>query len=281
MFTDVNENDARAAVKVWGQTLARERGVPTDPDPFIFKTVEQLRSSLEQREVDAVALTLLEYDLIRRDVNLAPIFLTYNSGSTTEQYVLLAHRDGPVQTMADLRGRHLLSHSNPRTCLAPLWLDTLLVEAGLPAAAALAGKTTLETKLSRVVLPVFFRQADACVVTRSGFAMMSELNPQVGKQLVVLAASEAMVPAVFAFRADYAPPYRETLLAGVRDLHSSPAGQQVLTIFHSERIEEQPAASLESALELIAAHAQLSSGTNAIARSATPGSVGQPGNGEN
>ncbi len=46
MFTDVNENDARAAIKVWGETIAEERGVPADPDPAIFKDMaEMLRLS--------------------------------------------------------------------------------------------------------------------------------------------------------------------------------------------------------------------------------------------
>ena len=269
MFSDVNENDAKAAVKVWGQLIAKEKNVPTDPDPAILKDVEELRRALREQKVDAVAITTTDYDQLRREVRFAPIFVTHNAKSNTERYVLLAHRDGPVKSLADLRGRSLNLHRNPRACLSPLWLDTLLVQQGHPVADALAGRITHETKLSKVVLPVFFRQADACVVTHSGFATMSELNPQLAKQLTVLAESPAMVPAVFAFRADYQPVFKETLIAGVNDLKRTPAGQQVLTIFHSENIEEQPASCLDSALELIAAHTRLCGGTNTAQAPAT------------
>ena len=269
MFTDVNENDAKAAVKVWGQMIAREQGVPTSPDPAIFKTIESMLSSLRNREVDAVATTLTEYDALRRDVRFAPIFVTYNAKKTTEQYVLLAHQDSPVKSLADLRGRSLGLHQNPRACLAPLWLDTLLVQEGFKPAAGFAGKITPATKLSKVVLPAFFRQSDACLVARSGFETMAELNPHVGKQLKVIAASPEVVPAVFVFRADYAPPFKDKLLKGVNDLHKTPAGQQVLTIFHSESIEEQPATCLDSALELLATHARLCADTNFAAASGT------------
>ena len=66
-----------------------------------------------------------------------------------------------------------------------------------------------------------------------------------------------MVPVVFAFRADYASPVRAELFAAIRELHTKPVGQQILTIFHSEKVEEQSASSLDSALELLAEHARL------------------------
>ena len=58
---------------------------------------------------------------------------------------------------------------------------------------------------------------DACVVARTGFETMCEINPQIGKQLKVIASSPEVVPAVFCFRADYSPPFKEDLLAGLRD----------------------------------------------------------------
>ncbi|MBA3027784.1 MAG: hypothetical protein FP816_03100 [Desulfobacteraceae bacterium] len=41
MLTDVNENEARASVKGWGELIAKEQNVPMDPDPAC------LESSLE------------------------------------------------------------------------------------------------------------------------------------------------------------------------------------------------------------------------------------------
>jgi ABC-type phosphate/phosphonate transport system substrate-binding protein len=259
MFSDVNENDAKAAVKVWGQVVAKEHGVPTNPDPAIFKDTETMLQSLRNQEVDAVTITTTEYDVLRRAVRFAPVFVAYDARRTAEQYVVLAHHDGPVKSLADLRGRNLVYHMNARVCLASPWLDTLLVQQGFKPAAGFAGKITQNSKLSKVVLPVFFRQTDACLVTRSGFETMSELNPQVGKQLQVIASSAEMVPTVLAFRADFSAPFKEELLAGMRDLHKTPAGQQVLTIFHSEKIEEQPASCLDSALDMLAQYAKLAS----------------------
>jgi ABC-type phosphate/phosphonate transport system substrate-binding protein len=257
MFSDVNENDAKAAVKVWGALIANEQNIPTSPDPAIFKDIEAVRRSLREKKVDAVGITLIEYAQLLPEISFSPIFLTYNAGSLTERYVLLTHRDGPIKKLADLGGRSLYMHTNPRACLAPLWLDDLLMQQGHPTAARLIGKIVKESKLAKVLLPVFFHQADACVVTRNGFDTMSELNPQISRQLVVLAESSAMVPAVFAFRADYNPSFKEKLIAGINALKTTPAGRQVLTIFHSEDIEVQAESHLDTALKLIATRAGL------------------------
>lgn len=272
MFTDVNENDARASVKAWGQTVAREQGIPTDPEPMILKDPAALLQALRSHRVDVVGITMLDFGALRHEVRFGPVFVNYNSGRTTEEYVLLASRDSRIETVSDLRGRHVAFHTNPRLCLAPLWLDTLLVQKGFPPSAGFLGGITQNSKLARVVLPVFFHQCDACVVTRSGFNTMNELNPQVGKQLKIIATSTDMVPCAFAFRADYDSPLKEQVFAGIRDLHKTPAGQQILTIFHSEKIEDQPAACLDSALELMATYTRLCGATN---QSATIG-VGVP-----
>ena len=50
---------------------------------------------------------------------------------------------------------------------------------------------------------MFFRQADACIITRHGFDVMGELNPQVKRQLRVLAASKPMVANVVLFPARF------------------------------------------------------------------------------
>jgi phosphonate transport system substrate-binding protein len=91
---------------------------------------------------------------------------------------------------------------------------------------------------------------------------MSELNPQVGKQLRILAVSPEVVPSGFAFRSDYASPYRAQMLVEMGRLADSPAGQQILTLIQTDRIEDQPISCLASAFELLSTHQRLSSATN-------------------
>lgn len=257
LFTDVNEHDARAALKAWGQQIAMEQDIPVSPYPSVFRSFGAMRQAFQKKQVDAICMTTIEYNQLRRAVDFATIFVTYNAGRISEHYVLLAHRNGSVKTLADLSGRSLNFHKNPRASLSSLWLDTLMIRKGLPTAPCFAGKIFHKTKLSDVVLPVFFRQADACIVTRRGFDTISELNPQLARQLIVLEESPKIVPTIFALRADYNPVAKEKIITGMKELKNTPAGRQVLIIFQCDAIDEQPASCLDASLELIATHERL------------------------
>ena len=256
-FTSINENDAQAALKVWSDVIFNEANAPIVTKSQTFSTVEAIKDSLKQKSTDLVAVTTIEYEQLMRHIDFGPLFMIYYSGALDEEYLLLVHRDGPIKTLDDLRGRNLNLYNNPQATLVPLWLDVLLVNTGHEPLAGFFGRQTMQTKLANVILPVFFRQADACLVTRSGLQIMGELNPQVTQQLVVLAESKAMVPTVLAARADYNSPYRNDIFTGLVNLDKSPAGSQVLTIFNGQRIVEKPASALESALKLIETHRKL------------------------
>ena len=272
LFTDVNENDAKAAVKAWGQTVARERHFATEPEARIFQNTPELLQALRDQTVDAIGISTPEYAALRREVALAPLFITYNAGKCREQYLLLVCADSKLDHVADLRGRSLTFHANSRASLAQPWLDSLLLKDGDKPAAEWLGKIIRTPKLAQVVLPVFFHQMDACVVTLTEFETMRELNPQIGRKLKIIARSPELVPSLFCFRADYAPAFQAQLFTGLRELHKTPAGLQVLTIFQSERIEDQPAACMDSAMALLAESDQRAS--RAMATNTLP--TGEP-----
>ena len=278
-FSDVNENDAKAGIKVWAQMLFKERGLPVDPEPMIFKDAEAIAQALREKRVDAITLNTDEYWRLGGELRADPFVGGLNDGRITEEYVLLVHQDSKLDRLADLRGRSLNLFQNSRMCLAPAWLDTLLVQSGFPRATEFF-RVTRANKLSKVVLPVFFRQTEACVVTRRGFKMMSELNPQVGQRLKVLAVSPELVPTGFCFRHDYRDPIKETIIGELARIKDSPAGAQVLTLFQSGSLEAHPLSCLESAFALLETHQRLCGGTNtpianttSLAIQATKGAV--------
>jgi hypothetical protein len=259
MFTDVKVEDARAAMKVWMMTVARERNIPMDPEPKIYESLEEMLRGSRATPVEGFGVTAEECWRLSKEIKLDRLAVAINHGRMTEEYVVLVHRDSGIEGVADLRGRSLMVLENPRMSLAMVWLDTLLLQKGMNPTAKFCHRAPPVSKLSQAVLPVFFRKSDACLVTRRGFQTMSELNPQVGKQLRILAVSPELVPSVFAFRSDYASPFREQMLVEMGRLPDSPAGQQILTLLQTERIEEQPISSLAGAFDLLAAHQRLGS----------------------
>ncbi len=264
MFTEVNESDARAAMKVWIQTVAKERGIPVDPASQIYRTVEAVVAGSHTNQVDGVGLTTPEFEIIGKKMPFSRLALGVHAGSITETYVLLVRADSGLKDLQDLEKRNLIVLQNPRMSLAMIWLDTVLLEKGRARVRDFFGRATFSNKATKVALPVFFRKADACLMTRRSFDVMTELNPQVGKQLRVLAVSPELVPAGFAFRADFQSPLREQILVELKRLAESPAGRQILTLTQADRIEEWPLSCLDTALELLARHRRLCGGKKAV-----------------
>ncbi|MBI5385420.1 MAG: PhnD/SsuA/transferrin family substrate-binding protein [Verrucomicrobia bacterium] len=261
-FGEVNENDAAAAVRVWAQALATERGIPADPQPKILRSVSEIAAALTNKLIDAINMTTGEYAALQGRVALQHCVVSVKNKVITEEYVLLVHRASGLERLSDLRGRKLGLLQSARASLAPAWLDLLLAKEGLGLPANFCGQMISSSKITKAILPVFFGQLDACLVTRNGFETMIELNPQVSQQLKILASSPPLVPVVFCFRADYTSAVRNKLLGEISRWHTSPAGRQILTIFQTDSLEERPVSCLDSALEMVAAHQRLCGETN-------------------
>ena len=250
---EVNGNDVRAAIKTWAEAVARQTGVRIDPE---LCTTAQLVLKIRNRQVDAFTLDVVEYARVAAYVD-RELVVDESEVPDGEEYVVLVHRSSGIQSLADLRGRSLLSYRNTRMCMARVWLDTLLAAAHLGPAETSLGRLESSPKLSRVVLPVFFRQSDACLVTRRGYDTMCDLNPQLDKQLRILAMSPKMMATFMAFHKDSPPETRQRFLAAVTELHKTVGGSQPLMLIGGTRLVLADISVLHTTLELLHTYERL------------------------
>jgi phosphonate transport system substrate-binding protein len=272
VVANVNENDAKAALKIWTQAIAKERGAYIPTDAQVLNGAEAINRAVQGKLIDALTMTTEEYWMLGGERMSTNVILGINGGVATEEYLLLVRTDRGFARLDDLKGHSLAFSQKSRDSLAPVWFETLLLKSGLGQTIQFCGRIVQGAKVSQAVLPVFFRQTDACVVSRRAFETMTELNPQVGQQLRILASSPPVVPVVFLFRADYADPARDEIITEIEHVHSTVADQQVLTLFQCDRVEVCPVSALEGTLELLATHARLSKMPN----QAEPARAGLP-----
>ena len=119
--------------------------------------------------------------------------------------------------------------------IACLWLDAVLEARGLPPRQIFFNSQRTGDKPSRILLPVFFGQADACVIPESAFAVINELNPQVEKQLVVLERSDGFVSILISATDRLEDWARDMVLAETERMHTYPEGRQILTIMQMQQ----------------------------------------------
>jgi phosphonate transport system substrate-binding protein len=257
IFGAVNENDGRAALKAHALALGRADAIPMGANFPVFDNPKQMEQALRTGAVDLLALRTDEFLELTPELIGGPLIAAVIRGRSDDEYVLLVRHDGGLGGIAALKGRQIVVLQSPRTPLALHWLDVLTMREGLGPAAQVVGRITQVPKSSRAVLPVFFKQADAALVSRSGFEMMGELNPQIKSQIKVLAFSRPMVPVVMCFRSGVPQTSIDRVVTATLKMHTTVSGQQVMTIFQFDRLDALPRSCLDSARELLAEHARL------------------------
>jgi phosphonate transport system substrate-binding protein len=236
LFSDVNEADALASIRVWADTILNRRGLVQTTTPTIFTDQARIRQNLQEGSVDLVGLMPPEFFQLEDTVALDHLHFTSINGSITEEFLLLVRRDSGIETMADLQHKKIALVDSVRMQMSTLWLETLLLEKYQMNLQEFFGSVRADNKSSRAVLSTFFRQTEACLVSQNSFKMMVELNPQLGKQLHTLEISPAFIPALLCFRSNYDPELKKEVLAGMHALENNISGQQILMVFGAERL---------------------------------------------
>lgn len=252
LIADFNINDARAAMLIWIKKLIADLSMTVELSPRVFESTEEIMRRARASQVDAVALNVIEYRQLAALLDPSQVIVEADAVGA-EQYVLLSRRSGGLSHVSQLRGKRLCTLSAPKMCLASAWLSTVLDPAGAGPAEQFFGSIATETKVSRVVLPVFFGQTDVCLTSKRGFDTMCEMNPQVAKELVSIASSPPLIVSFYVFHKNYHSPNRQRFVNLMSSLRTSVAGRQLATLFQFGDLIVRDAGCLTSSLEVLEA----------------------------
>jgi hypothetical protein len=246
-----NVNDARAAYKVWIREVTRQ--FPSNNaqmDPEIFLPSDEMIRGIRQDTIECFGITALEFVKIAALVD-TDYLLLQDYLSEGMEYVLLVHKNGPFKKIADLKGAELLTHFHRDMVLAPAWMGTLLAANNLPQADHFFASQKSIDNLNQVVLPVFFHRADAACLARRNWETAVELNPQLGRDLSILAVSPRVVPIAIAFRRGCSPEGRKMLIDAIQRVASVSAGQQIVTLYQSRGFIVRPTSIMSGTLQML------------------------------
>ncbi len=227
-FSGLNQDEAMSAMTIWFESIIRRRGYTLESEAIIYPNKEQMADALRNAEVDII-VAHTPATIYLNDIGLVePQFISQRNGREEEKYLLLVRRDRAISSISDLHRKSVIMQTNPRTSLLPAWFELLLQDAE---GSGTVPNVTAAAKASKVVLPVFFRQADACLVSRNGYNTLTELNPQLGQELRILKESPGYVSSAICLRKNFDSALLDDVLQGLAELHLDPHGRQVLMLF--------------------------------------------------
>lgn len=234
-FIGTNIQDARLAEEVLFRSMSKRMTDATMkveyvPQVAVYKDVSSILAAMKKGEVDLTSFFTCDYLKAREKVQMDPILVSRRGNSIYEKYCLVARREGTKNTLTALKGKKFIiyqmgSGEHPR-----LWIDTLLLKNEKCPCGSFFSSVKKVTDIKKALLPVYFGQADACVITRRGFDVESEQNPAILNKLVVIEDSPELLPIVLCVRHDFDPSIREKLVKTAVTIHKDPEGHQALTI---------------------------------------------------
>ena len=232
-FLNVNRADAEGAFKALAETVGRKRGYHTTTQTQIYDTKEEIEAAITNGTINLAIVDSWKYLSMDLKGFMKPYFVSSEQGQAGKKYFLLTRRGSGLDSLVSLRGKEITELEMANSNAGKAWLDTLLLENHFGAQTDFFGEVEFVGKPALAVLPVFFGKKTACLVDHFSFDVMSELNPQVGKDLQAIATSEPFAENVICLSDTGwdSEKAKTGLIEILADLQSEPAGRQILTLF--------------------------------------------------
>lgn len=234
VFPDLDHNDVRIAMSLWTREMARRIGVDCQPQPVIFSSANDLLLAVRKGELTLASLSALEYLRIRNKAPMTPLIVSSRNSGKGQRFVLIAHRGSGIRSIHDLNGKSIIL-PQAKNRASYLWLEVMLLKEGKRERNSFFRRVEEGKKSSQSIMAVFFKRADAAIVSRDAFETSKILNPQTGNQLAVIDESDYLLDGVTCIPHHVDASLRADIERVALTLHESTVGKQILTLFQMDR----------------------------------------------
>jgi len=249
--------DTKAAFEMWLRRLARKKGYETSKEVKYCKTLDEADSALAKGEINSIGLSAIEYLSMKQKNQVIPLLSYFKNNSPYETYLLMVHQESPYRSIRDLRGKSIIVEEG-RKGIGPLyWLDTLLRESGLPEHKVFFAGMKKEESANKSAVPLYFKQTDACIITRSSYRVLSEMNPQCTRSLRVLKESLPLVQNMVCVSRSFPDKVKEDFVNVGSNMALDVEGKQILMLFQLDALIPFKEEHLKGAEELKNLHDSL------------------------
>lgn len=249
-ISGMDVNDAVIAVEtIINKLLSRKLPEYKCKSTLYFDADAAINEYLANK-VDVLHLTSLNYIKNKDKLNIIPAFVPLNGGKPLNTYVMLVRKESGLNTLERMKSKTLIVEAGNSGDIALLWLDTILLEKFLKESRSFFRNIKRVNKVSQAVLPVFFKQADVCIVRRFTFETMVDLNPQIAQNLMILRESQPFLFSIGALHPGIDKRAAEIIKKFSKMLIEEPEGRQLLLLYGIEEVVDYKPEYLENIMNL-------------------------------
>lgn len=259
LYLLVSRKDGRMALELLMRKTAIQELYPysvkldfLDPVPD-----EEIPDAVNRGRYHFVTLSTLDYYKYRHAIPLKPLLIPSKDETGHDHLLLLVAKERSLATIGQKEERSLILEAGTNGELSKIWLDTLLADSGFAQSERFFTQITRVSKPSRAVLPVFFKQADACVVTRRALNVIQELNPQIGRQVIALHQSDGLVRHLICSTDHPTQRDIDILIRTSTNMGENPESRQAMTILQMKRFVRVDPGDLAATEALLSRHRKM------------------------
>ncbi len=253
-FQDVSNTDIRAGVSVLIEKAAFkyfDKG-----ESHFYENLTGMTADLKSGKVQVLATPVEEFMVLRKLAPIDPILVTSSGGGIDMELLLLVRKDSGIHSLHDLKNKTIvIPPRNPRCrSLYQVWIESMLDRQGLGDMKSFFSSIKEAKTVAKALMPVFFRQADACLVSRQVLDLTAELNPQINNELMVISRRGKLGLGIVAVDRRLPEETREKIRQAFLTLHQTPDGEQLLMLFKVRKLVPIPAGYLKETETLYSKH---------------------------
>lgn len=249
MFNQVDVKDASVAIQLWGKELLGSLGINNSLETKVYENNNDIITDLKQNKLDLISILTTDYFEISKKLDVEPYFINSNNGKYGYSFLLLVRKDSGLKSLADLKNKRIIITSDTFSQLITMWLETTLYDKEQKFSEFFSEFKEVD-KSSRALLQVFFNQTDACILPEESFETISELNPQLKNELIIIEKSPEYVATIMCLNKNIKKSVKKATLDAAQNLTTTISGMQLTSLFKSDGFLMYKPEHLKSTLDL-------------------------------
>lgn len=233
----VNSREAAKGFELWLNEVTRDN--PNIPNATIkyFKRYDEIKKGLEQKQFDILFIQTPYYLRLKESFSLTPFAMSASSKNVGMRYLLLVNKESSIKRIEDLNGKELVVTANVGLdVVAREWLRDLLKKKNLQPQETFFSAIKGVGKTSKAVVQLFFKQIDACLVPESYFEIITEMNPQIAKNLVAIEHSPILLCTIMCYTDTIEPEMIKMLEHNLFQMINFGEGKQISMLFRLKEL---------------------------------------------
>ncbi len=202
-------------------------------------------------------MMMIDFVKFRRKDMVVPVLSYYKNKSPYETFLLVVHMESGLKSLKDLKKRKIMVERGKKTFVPHYWLETIVMKEPHLLPKDYFGSVVMEDNPLRTTVPLYFKKADACVISRSSYNVLVEMNPQYEKSFVILKESPPLAMNMVCLRTTFPEEQKMDFVSVGSSLDAEVAGRQILTLFQMDAMIPFKDEYMKSAAELVKHHDSL------------------------